>query len=122
MKVKGEERRFKNQIVEYKLQLHAHNASGFDSWVVLKNLRCDKHIVDIIKNGKGIISMKIFDGYIHNGKKTNTSDLTFRCGMTHFCYSLKKLRKTFILQKESLETEMIHDEIDGNNYKDKKYE
>ena len=32
----------------------------------------------------------------------------------------KKIGKKFRLQKEILKTEVIHDEIDGNNYKDKK--
>ena len=39
--------------------------------------------------------------------------------MTHLNYSLKKLGKTFKLQKELLKTEMDHDDIDGDNYKDK---
>ena len=33
---------------------------------------------------------------------------------------VKKLGKTFKLQKEILKTEMNHDEIDANNYKEKK--
>ena len=40
--------------------------------------------------------------------------------MTHLNYSLKKLGKTFKLPKELLKTEINHDEIDPNNYKDKK--
>ena len=64
LKLKGEERKVKNKIVENTLQMHAHNGSGFDTWIVLNNLPCDKHIVDIIKNGKGIISLKIFNGLI----------------------------------------------------------
>ena len=39
--------------------------------------------------------------------------------MTHHNYSLKKLGKTFKLQKELIKIEMNHDEIDYNNYKDK---
>ena len=35
---------------------------------------------------------------------------------------IKKLGKTFKLQKELLKTEMDHDEVDGNNYEDKKDE
>ena len=42
--------------------------------------------------------------------------------MTHLINSLKKLGKTFNLRKELLKTEMNHDEIDGDNYKDKKDE
>ena len=34
-------------------------------------------------------------------------------------YSLEKLGKTFKLQKDLLKTEMDHDKIDGNNYKNK---
>ena len=64
LKLKGEERKVKNKIVEYNLQLHAHNGSGFDTWIVLNNLRCDKHIVNIIKNAKGIIELKVFNGYV----------------------------------------------------------
>ena len=40
--------------------------------------------------------------------------------MTHLNYSLKKLGKTFELPKELLKTEMDHDEINANNYKDRK--
>ena len=39
--------------------------------------------------------------------------------MTHLTYSFKKIGKIFKLQKELLKTEMNHDEIDYNNYKDK---
>ena len=53
-------------------------------------------------------------------KKQIPQHFHFRCGMTHLNYSLKKLGRTFKLQKESLETEMNHDEIDYNDYKDKK--
>ena len=98
LKIKGEERKVNNKIVEYNLQMHAHNGSGFDTWIILNNLPCDKHIVgDIIKNGKGIISMKIFNGYIAKNNKQIPQYLIFRCGMTHINYSLKKLGKTFKL-------------------------
>ena len=120
-KLKGEERKVNNKIVEYNLQLHAHNGSGFDTWIILNNLRCDKHIVgDIIKNGKGIIELKIFNGLIYKNNKQIPQYLHFRCGMTHLNYSLKKLGKTFELPKKLLKTEMDHGEITSDNYKDKK--
>ena len=124
LKLKGEERKtVNNRVVEYNLQLHAHNGSGFDTWIILNNLPCDKHIVgDIIKNGKGIISLKIFNGYIYNGKKQIPQYLHFRCGMTHLNYSLKKLGKTFKLQKDLLKTEMKHDEVYSDTWKDRKPE
>ena len=42
--------------------------------------------------------------------------------MTHLYYSLTKFGKTFNLQKELLKTEMNHDEITGDNWRDKKDE
>ena len=62
--------------------------------------------------------MKVF-GYIDKNKKQIPQYLYFRCGMTHLNDSLKKLGKTFKLQKELLKTEMNHDEVDRKNYKDK---
>ena len=64
IKFKGEERKVNNKTVEYNLQLQGHNASGFDTWIVLKNFPCDKNIFDFIKNRKGIISLKTLNGYI----------------------------------------------------------
>ena len=63
-------------MVEHNLQFHAHNRSGFDTWIILKNPPCDKHIVDILKNGKSIISSGAFNCYIEN-KKTNSSISNF---------------------------------------------
>ena len=100
--------------------MHAHNGSGFNTWIVLINLPCDRHIVNIIKNGKGIIELKVFNGLIQKNNKQNPQYLHFRCGVTHLNYSLKKIRTTFRLPKELLKTEMNHDDIDGDNYKDKK--
>ena len=118
LKLKGEERKVINKIVEYNLQMHAHNGSSFDTWIILNNLPCDRHKCgDIIKNGKGIISLKLFNGCIIKNKKQTPQHLIFRCGMTHLNYSLKKLGKTFELPKKLLKTEMNHDEIDANNYK-----
>ena len=105
LKLKGEEKKVNNKIVEYNLQLHAHNGSGFDTWIILNNLPCDRHIVgDIIKNGKGIIEMKVFNGLVYKNNKQIPQYLFFRCGMTHLNYSLKKLGKTFGLPKELLKT------------------
>ena len=42
--------------------------------------------------------------------------------MTHLNYSLEKLGKTFNLPKELIKTEMDHDGIDENNWRDKKDE
>ena len=91
LKLKREEYKDKKgKVFEYNLQLQAHNGSGFDTWIVLNNLSCDKRIVNIFKNGKGIIELKVFNGYIEKNKKQNLQYLHFRCGMTHSNYSLKK--------------------------------
>ena len=100
LKLKGEEYKDKEgKILEYNLELHAHKGSGFDTWYVLKNLPCDKRIVIIIKNGKGIIGLKVFNGYFQSksGTKQVPQNLQFRCGMTDLNYSLEKLGKTFKL-------------------------
>ena len=56
LKLKGEEYKDKRRkFSEENLQIHAHNGSGFHTWIVLKSLPCDKRIVNRIKNGKGII-------------------------------------------------------------------
>ena len=56
IKLKGQPRKtINNKSVENNLQLHAHNGYGFDNWVIINTLPCDKHMVDIIRNGKGII-------------------------------------------------------------------
>ena len=124
LKLKGEERKtVNNKKVEYNLQMHAYNGSGFDTWIILNNLRCDKHIVgDIIKNGKGIIELKVFNGYIYKNNKQIPQYLHFRCGMTHLNYSFKKLGKTFELQKGLLKTEINHNEVHSDTWKDKKSE
>ena len=85
LKLKGE---LKNKVVEYNLQLHAQNVSGFDTWVVLNDLDCDKRIVNNIKNGKGNFEMKVFNGYIEKNKKI-PQYLPFKCGMTHLIPFLK---------------------------------
>ena len=125
LKLKGEERRtsLNNKIVEYNLQMHAHNGSSFDTWIILNNLPCDRHIVgDIIKNGKGINELKVFNGYIYKNNKQIPQHLHFSCGMIHLIYSLKKLGKTFKLQKELLKTKIIQNEVCSDTRKDKKSE
>ena len=78
LKLRGEEPKVKNKIVDYNLQMHAHNGSGFDTWIILNNLPCDKHIVNFIKNGKGIIELKVFNGLILKNNKQIPHYLHFR--------------------------------------------
>ena len=66
---KGEPKKVKNKIVEYNLYLIAHNGIGFDSYVNLNNLPQWRSVVKLIKNGAGIVSLKIFNGYVDQQKK-----------------------------------------------------
>ena len=91
LKLKGQEYKDKKgKVLDYNLQLHTHNGSGFDTWIVLNNVPCDKRIVNIIKNGRGIIELKVFNGFVEKNKKQIPQYSHFGCGMTHLIYSLKK--------------------------------
>ena len=87
--------------------------------LVLNNIPCDKRIVNIIKNVKVVVELKLFNGYIEKIKKQIPRYLHFRCGKTQLTYKLEKLGETFKLEKELLKTEMNHDEVDGKNYNEK---
>ena len=93
LKLKREEKR--TSLNKENVECHAQNGSGFDTWNILYNFPCDKHIADIIKNGKGIISLKILFGDFERNKKQKPQNLIFSCGMTHLKCCSKKLGKTF---------------------------
>ena len=107
---KGEPKKVKNKIVEYNLYLIAHNGSGFDSYVVLNNLPQWRSIVKTIKNGAGIVSLKIFNGYVDSVKKI-PQYVHFRCGRVHINKSLRKIGESYKLQESLLKKELEHDEI-----------
>ena len=89
---KGEPKKIKSKVVEYNLYLIAHNGSAFDSYVVLNNLPQWRSVVKLIKNGAGIISFKIFNGYVDQNKKI-LQYVHFRCWRVHINKSLKKNRR-----------------------------
>ena len=68
----------------------AHNGSRFDSYVVLNNLPLWRSVVKLIKNGAGIISLKIFNAYVQE-KKRIPQHVHFRCGRVHITKSLKEI-------------------------------
>ena len=107
---KGEPKKVKNKIVEYNLYLIAHNGSGFDSYVVLNNLPQWRSVVKLIKNGRGIVSLKIFNGYVDENKKI-PQYVHFRCGRVHINQKLRKIGKSYKLQESLLKKELEHDEI-----------
>ena len=68
-----ENQKFKNKLVEYNLYLIAHNGSGFDSYVVLNIIPQWRSVVKIVKNGAGIISLKIFNSCVDQNEKNSSS-------------------------------------------------
>ena len=66
---KGEPKKIKMKTVDYNLFLFAHKVSGFDSYVVINKLPQWRSVVSLIKNGAGIVSLKIFNGYVDQTKK-----------------------------------------------------
>ena len=95
----------------------AHNGSGFDSYVVLNNLPQWRSVAKLIKNGAGIISLKIFNGYVDQNKKI-PQYVHFRCGRVHISQSLKKIGQSYILQPCLLKQGMEHDEIYENTWEE----
>ena len=63
----------KEEIEEIKfskiIYLIAHNGSGFDTSIIFYILPFDKRIVNIVKNGKGILELKILNGNIQHIKR-----------------------------------------------------
>ena len=85
----------KNKVVEYELQLIAHSASAFDTNVVLNGSSNWHRIVNIIKYGKRIISLKVFSRNLKiSENKYVAQNINFICGMTHINGSLKKIGNT----------------------------
>ena len=99
--------------------MRAHNGSGFDSYVVLNNLPQWRSVFNLIKNGAGIVALKIFDGYIDE-KKNIPQYVHFRCGRVHIIKSLKKIGESHKLQPSLLEQELEHDEISEDTWEVKK--
>ena len=69
LQFKGEPKRVNNKIAKYNLYLIAPKGSGFDSYVVLNNLPQWRTVVSSTKNGSGIVSLKLFNGYVDQNKK-----------------------------------------------------
>ena len=63
--LKGEpkkiEKNGKEITVGYEAKMITHNGSGFVSWIILDNLPPWCRLCSMIKTGKGIINMKIYN-------------------------------------------------------------
>ena len=120
LQCKGEPKRINNKVVKYNLYLIAHKGSGFDSYAVLNNLP-QWRTVKLIKNGSGIVSLKMFNGYVDPVKK-NPQYVDFRCGLLHIKDSLKNIGRSYKLQEKLLNKELEHDEIFEDNWEEKENE
>ena len=99
----------------------AHNGSGFDSYLVLNNLPHWRTVVSLIENGSGIVSLKIFNGYVYENKKFPLY-VRFRCGRFHINNSLKNIGISYKLQLSLLKHELEHDEIYEDAWEDKEHD
>ena len=68
----GEAKKVKNKIVDFNLSLKTRNGSGFDSYVVLNKLPHWRRVVNLIKNEAGIVSLKIYNGYVDPNEKKSS--------------------------------------------------
>ena len=118
LQFKGKPKRINNKIVKFNLNLIAHKGSGFDSYVVLNNLPRWRTVVSLIKNGSGIVSLKIFNGYADLVKKI-LQNVHFRCVLLHIKDSLKNRGRSYKLQENLLKKELEHDEIFEDNWEEK---
>ena len=75
----------------------------------------------MIKNGSGIVSLKIFNGYVDPVKKI-PQYVHLRCGLLHIKDFLKNIGKSYKLQPCLLKQELEHDEIFGDNWDEKENE
>ena len=98
LQLNGEPRKIKNKIVKNNLYSLAHKGSSFDSYVVLINLPQWRTVVSLIKNGAGIVSLKIFNGYV-DPVKTIPQYVHFRFGLIYIKDSLKNIGKSYKLQE-----------------------
>ena len=69
LQFKGQANRINNKTVKYNFYLLAHKGPGFDSYVVLNILPQWTTVVSLIKNGSGIVSLNLFNGYVDPTKK-----------------------------------------------------
>ena len=106
LKFKRKKRKVNKKSGEHVLQIHAMNSSGFDTWIILNNFPCDRRVININKNGKDIVSLRVFNGYIQKNRKPIPQYLIFGCGMTHGNCSLKEFGNPFKVQEEKLKLKL----------------
>ena len=107
---KGEVKRVDIKTINYNLLMIAHNGNGYNTYVFLNILPQWRRVVHMIKNGAGIISLKIFNGYVDKNNKI-PQYVHFRCGRVHINNNLRNIGLSYKLQPCLLKQELDHDEI-----------
>ena len=107
---KREYKKINNKIVECYLYMIVHNGSGFDSYFVPSNLPQCRSFVNLIENGGGIVSPKLFNEEAKEMKKI-PQYVHFRFGNSHIKSSLKEIVFSYKLQPSLLKQDMEHYEI-----------
>ena len=120
LQLKGEPKKPKTN-GKYNLYLLPLKGSGFDSCAVLNNLPQWRAVVSLIKNGAGIVSLKIFNGYVEPVKRS-PQYVHSRCGLLHIKGSLKNKGESYKLQKSLLKQKLEHDEFIEDNWEEKENE
>ena len=86
---KGGAEKINTKIVDFNLNMIAHKGSDFDSYVVINNLPQSQIVVNLIKNGAGIISLNLFNGCVDEKKKF-PQKVHFRSGTFQIISSSRK--------------------------------
>ena len=77
--------------------------------VAINNLAQWRTVVSLIKNGSNVVSSEKLNGFVDQAK--NIPQLVhFRCGLLHIKDSVKKIRRSYILQPCLFKQELEHDE------------
>ena len=79
------------------MYLFAHHGSEFDTYFVLNSIPQCRTVVSLIKNGSGIVSLKIFNGNVDENKDF-PQYVHFSCEGVHINKLLKKIGDSYTLQ------------------------
>ena len=99
----------------YRLLFLAHNASGFDNWVVLSSVVTETGDLKILKTGGGLIPLAIRCVLKIVKIVEKIQYLKFTCTKSQMKGSLEKIGKKYGLQPDHIKGEIEHSMITKNN-------
>ena len=89
--------------------------------MLLNKLPQWRTVVSLNKNGSGVVSLKIVNGYVDQNQKIPHC-LKFRCGLLDFKDFSKNISKSYKIQESSLKKELEHDEYYEDKWEEKENE